>query len=855
MELPFAVDQITGGSPPECARDLNNLALMLQYEGDLRGAQHAMVRALELTREVFGEHHPDFAMSLNNQTLLFLERGDLAAARLRLEKALVLIKETQGEKHEAYAIGLNTQALLLKAQGDRASALRRQKEALALIKDVLGKDHPYYADGLNNMGVLLQDMGDLEGARTRLEEALALSAKDHPSYAVSLNNLASLLLAVGDLTKAQALLEQALSFTKKVQGERHPDYALISKNLGSVLQSRGYLADARLHYEHALALRREVLGERHPNYALSLTDLSMLEAVQGHLIDARQLADRALDLYQVFVAQTLPALPEREQIALLDQYLKPLWISLSLSPGEGKQDPAAYRRLLAWKGISTQAASAQAATVRPEARRLLDQIAPLRSRLNQLYYARVPIGRGDEHARTIRNLTEQLTALQTALARAVAWDPKAPDPEQVAGALPERAAFVDVLRYTHYSPPEPGKYLLQGEPRYVAFVVRRGAPARRIELGPSAAIDKALAAWRGAIKKGHAGTETGQELAKLVWEPLRPHLEGVDTVLVAPDGDLAFLAWGALPDRDPNSFLIERYAFAVVGSGRQLVQLARRGDDIVPAGLLAVGGVDYGHGAGGPPAPVVASRSAPLIRGELNFGALPGTAAEADEIAQLFRQHHQGQAEILGGANATKDHLRTALLGKRYLHLATHGYFAPPEQKSMLVPDDDPSGLRSFEGMGRREVSGWYPGLLSGLVCSGVNQPPPNRAAGIEDLGAGVMTAEEVTGLDLKGTELVVLSACETGLGRVAGGEGVLGLQRAFQIAGARTVVASLWQMDDTATRKLMGLFYTNLWAKHLPAAEALRKAQWTMLNEAVGNGVNPYYWAGWMLSGDPGAR
>jgi CHAT domain-containing protein len=171
----------------------------------------------------------------------------------------------------------------------------------------------------------------------------------------------------------------------------------------------------------------------------------------------------------------------------------------------------------------------------------------------------------------------------------------------------------------------------------------------------------------------------------------------------------------------------------------------------------------------------------------------------------------------------------------------------------MLTRDDDLIGLWSFEGMGRREVSGWYPGLLSGLVFAGVNQSAANPATGIVDSGAGVMTAEEVGGLDLKGTELVVLSACETGLGRVAGGEGVLGLQRAFQVAGTRTVVASLWKVDDQVTQTLMKHFYVNLWEKHLPPAQALRQAQLRILHEAPGGFAQPYYWAGWVLSGDPG--
>jgi CHAT domain-containing protein len=162
--------------------------------------------------------------------------------------------------------------------------------------------------------------------------------------------------------------------------------------------------------------------------------------------------------------------------------------------------------------------------------------------------------------------------------------------------------------------------------------------------------------------------------------------------------------------------------------------------------------------------------------------------------------------------------------------------------------------MSPWEGMGRVEVTGYYPGLLSGLAWAGVNRPTADPATGTVDVGAGLMTAEEVAGLDLKGCELAVLSACETGLGRTAGGEGVLGLQRAFHQAGARTVVASLWRVDDDATRELMTRFYTNLWVKKHSPLEALRQAQLSILDDPnFGDGGNPRLWAAWTLSGDPG--
>jgi CHAT domain-containing protein len=315
------------------------------------------------------------------------------------------------------------------------------------------------------------------------------------------------------------------------------------------------------------------------------------------------------------------------------------------------------------------------------------------------------------------------------------------------------------------------------------------------------------------------------------------------------------LPWGALPDREPGSFLIRRRAFGIVISARQLVDLARGRAEPAAGGLLAVGGVDYGKADAMPAGVQVSSRAAAVARGSASFAPLPATVAEAAAVVDLYRKRGTGPVEVVSGASATRERLRITMAGRRYLHLATHGFFAPPEVKSALAPDDAPAGLRSWEGMSRGDVRGLYPGLLSGLVWAGASNPPRDKISGAEEVGAGLMTAEEVTSIDLKGCELAVLSACETGLGAAAGGEGVKGLQSAFHQAGCRTVVASLWRVDDAATRALMARFYANLWEKKRPTIEALREAQLSVLDDPdLGDKGNPHLWAAWVLSGDPGA-
>jgi CHAT domain-containing protein/tetratricopeptide (TPR) repeat protein len=840
---------VQGERHPDYANSLNNLAMLLAAQGDYAAAKPLLEQALAVTQAALGERHPRYATGLNNLALLLQSQGDYAAARPLYEQALAVRKAVLGERHPHYARGLNNLAVLLQEQGDYIAARPLLERALAVTQAAVGERHPDYATGLNNLALLLYAQGDYAAARPLYEQALAVrkaaQGERHPDYANSLNNLAGLLEAQGDYAAARPLYEQALAVYKAAQGERHPDYAASLHNLAGLLEAQGDYAAARPLYEQALAVRKAAQGERHPTYALSLNNLALLLQAQGDDAGARRACDRALDSYEDLVTRTAPTLRERERLALLARFQFALFTALSLSAGRAEPEADAYRRLLLWKGLAdADAAARRRAAADPRLQDRLLELNQLRARANRLVNARVPAERAEQHAQELRALADRRAALEAELARAVGWDPRPPSPAQVAAALPPRAALVDLLGYTHSSAPVKGEHRLRREVRYVAFVVRAGGPPRRVEVGPAAPIDGALARWRHQVQDGQAEPDAG-ELARRLWGPLAAHLEGADTVLVAPDGALNFLAWGALPDpKRPGSYLLERLAFATVASGRHLVEQARHPPPSAAATLLAVGGVDYQRGDFGPrpspgPAPaaptLVAARDTTRAAPAAGHGwrALPGTRAQADAVAALFRRATRAEAEVLTGPQATKDRLRAALGGRRYLHLATHGYFADPKFKSALAPpQDSKTALGSWEALGRSEATGLYPGLLAGLVGAGANAPPTDPTIGVLDVGAGIMTAEEVAGLDLHGCELAVLSACDTGLGLTAGGQGVLGLQRAFHQAGVHAVVASLWKVHDAATSVLMEQFYTNLWVQKLPKLQALRRAQLAVLND-----------------------
>jgi len=409
-------------------------------------------------------------------------------------------------------------------------------------------------------------------------------------------------------------------------------------------------------------------------------------------------------------------------------------------------------------------------------------------------------------------------------------------PEELAASLPEGAVLVDYLFYRRRMVKD-GKPLR--EPHLVAFVHARGKAVARVDLGPAKPVEDAADAWRPLLLKRQTGAAAAAGLKRLVWTPLAKHVEGAKVVLISPDGVLGTVPFAALPGAKEGSYLIEDVALAVApvpSAIADLVRPVKKEDRLAPT-LLVAGGLRYDGDDKAPPAGAD-DRSGPRS-GRMGFQALPATRAEMLSVRGSFENLFKaGTTAALSEGDATKAAVRKALASVRYAHLATHGFFAGEEAGA----------------------ADWHPLLLSGLALSDANRDPK---PGEED---GILTALEVSEMDLTKLELAVLSACETGLGKVAGGEGILGMQRAFQIAGARSVIGSLWKVDDKATQHLMTELYAAAWdtRKIISRAEALRAAQLAMLKDGVRRGMAreddlkkgsgrapPYYWAAFVLSGD----
>jgi CHAT domain-containing protein/tetratricopeptide (TPR) repeat protein len=870
--------ELLGTNHRRTGHSLAWLGMLHQAQGNYAGAEPLLRESLSISRQVLGPKHPDFAHDLNNVASLSMDLGDYARAEPLFHQALEIIKQTLGEKDRDYAGTLNNLALLYHYQGDYGRAEPLYRQALEVRQRVLGKDHADCALGLNNLAGLLVSRGDYGKALPLYQEALRI-IKDrlglgHPRYAATLTNLAFAHEALGDFAAAETHYLAARDIRGRTLGDQHPSYAHSLNNLALLYAGRGAPGDyarAEPLYLQALGLRRQGLGTKHPDYFQSLNNLAALHDLQGKSAQGEPLALEAVQGVRGHLELTAVVQSERQQLAMVNRQRHKLDTLLSIHDRTGSAAERVYGEVLRWKGsvAERQLLIRQSlATNTGEAATLFADLGRTSHALANLY-SRAPAPKdAAAYRRHCEELSLKIERLEKELSTAsvefrTLQNRRQRTPKEIGHVLADGVVLIDLLQFQHYAPPKHGSGPAVWEQHLACFVVRRDGQVAYVNLGPVGPIARAISTWRASLGSLAAAAKAGQELRRLVWDPLAAHVAGARVILISPDGPLLRLPLVALPGPQPNSYLIEQVAIACVPVPQRLPELlAAPASATETPSLLVVGDVNYGGNPGVAVAAV--SRSAPGgsgLDGLHSWKALPATGREARAIGDLFRHaHRDAKVTELSGDAATEAAVRAQVGKHRYLHFATHGFYDPPGLRSALAATASSHG-RDLGG--RQDPTGWTPGLLSGLVLTGANQTPD------PDQDDGILTALELAGLDLGRTDLAVLSACQTGLGEAkAGGEGLLGLQRAFQTAGARTVVASLWSVDDAATQKLMTRFYDNLWQKKLPKLEALRQAQLSMLYDLPDSSLprgleiidsppdkraSPRLWAAWVLSGAPG--
>jgi MYXO-CTERM domain-containing protein len=841
-------EKARGSEHPDVATTLHNLGGLYRDMGDAGRAEPLLLRALAIWEKALGPDHPHVAVTLDSLGGLHRRKGDYGRAEPLLLRALAIKEKALGREHPSVATTLNDLAELYRDKGDHGRAAPLYQRALSIGEKALGPNHPFVATFLSNLAGMYEAKGDAGQAERLYQRALAITetvlGPAHPDVATLLSNLAGVYVAKGDAEQAERLYKQALSIREKALGPDHSDIASTLNNLAAVSRSRGEALRAELLYQRALTLWEKALGPDHPTVAAVLSNLAFLYAADSRVAQAVNAAQRGADIRDRNAAAVLATGSEEQKRLYMATLEGETFMALSLHLQIAPADPAAARlaltHLLRRKGrvldSMTDSLAALRRTLAPGGQGLLDQLASVYTQLATQVSrgpGTTPPGQYRKNLAALEQEREKLEAdlgRRSGAFRAQQRLLRLPD---VQAALPEGAALVEIALYTPFSLRSNRFAGDRGAPRYVAYVVRREGEPVFADLGEAAAVDAAAANLRRALGDHdlrHDPKPAARALDALLMQPVRKLLGDSRWVFVSPDGPLSLISLGALVD-EQGHFLVERYLFSTLTSGRDLLrfQAERAAPRQAPLVLANPAFEDPSAVA----APDATHRGVRSIDMNLKATPLTNTVEEARAIARLFPD-----ARVLLGTQATEGAVKGAR-APRFLHLATHGFFLPemPLPKALLAgPGGQPTPAERA-AIAQRE----NPLLRSGIALAGFNR----RQSGADD---GVLTALEAAEMDLVGTQLVVLSACESGLGQAVTGEGVVGLRRTLSMAGAETQVMSLWEVDTGRTRELMIAYYEGLKAG-VGRSEAMRDVQLAMLADA--KTAHPNLWASFVVSGD----
>ncbi|WP_277477890.1 CHAT domain-containing protein [Catalinimonas alkaloidigena] len=880
---------------------LSNYALLHQEKGDFKNAKQTFDEALSIKRQLLGLDHPEYIAVLSNLGLLALEQANYEQARRMLETVLIKNENLYGEMHPLVAQNLSNLARLEVALGSYPEAEPLLKQALDIQKsiysenhpayaitaiemanfymqlgnydaaepllmksrDVLrksyGRYHPDYATATQNLASLYEIKGNNQLAENYLLETLEIDeqtlGKQHPSYAIALNSLASFYQNNDDLSKAEPLLKEAQLICQNSLGKEHPLYSTILLNLSLLYQDLEAYERAAPLLDEVVSLRAKLLGKQHPDYAYALYGKAVNSYRLKQYTEVEGLFEEVINLYSLQLKEYFPALSEKEKSAFY-QRIEPVLNSyrdfaMNMNLKEGLISPQSQQKLLSKLYNLQLITKAMLLDASSRIRRSIFQSGDedlielyeewlLKKEQLAKYYTlssqeltnrKLNISAVEEDA---NELEKKLSASSQIFARSLenrmlTW-------KDVQSRLQPGEAAVEVLRISKN----------QEQPIvYIALIVEPGQASPKLTVLPDgqAMETKNFNYYKNAIEY-HIEDELSYAL---YWRGIGEALSAeVKTVYFAPDGVYNKISLNSLYNQNSKTFLLDEINLRMLSSTRELTEDVSEGRTDPYKEALILGYPDY-------QLDLLSQAEVPYLRdgngvfidgGEFkwnkssqkedyNLHPLPGTRVEVNTIERMM-QAKNWRVKKLTEAQAKEEAIKQVLMPD-VLHFATHGYFL-----SDLPLEVD---QRAF-GIHMQNVSA-NPLLRSGLLLAGAASVLRNADSLNLEMEDGVLTAYEAMNLNLSGTDLVVLSACETGLGEVKNGEGVYGLQRAFLVAGAKSVLMSLWKVDDASTTELISLFYEN-WLSGQSKSLALLNAQRTMREKYE----EPYHWAGFVLIG-----
>ena len=868
IEAKAIIEKVFGKQNSHYARSLTNLANINNIMGNYEKAETLYLESNTIIEKLLGKENPLFVMNLTNLANNNLGMGNYEKAEPLYLESIAIREKIQGKENPKYARCLANLAILYDELGNFEKAEPLYLESKVIREKVLGKNHPDYIQSLNGLANLYYQMSKYEKAELLHLEAKAIwekvMGKDHPNYATILSNLAMLYDQMGNYEKAEPLYLESKVIQEQVLGKEHSASAITLNNLALLYQHMGNYEKVEPLYLEAKTIYEKTLGKEHPNYSSNLINLADFYERQSRFSESADLLAQKFALDQARLSKAISFLSERELASYaatfqtqgnnLGSYI--FARSGHRTTGEEVSELGillvlAFDHALFYKGFLLTAATQLnvIADGSPESKEISLSLKSYHRRL-ATEYAKLIADR-----KNVAELEEKANTAEKELARAVVgyaetkrqvkWD-------EVMSTLKSDEAAIEFVSFKVNFPGKTDSVM------YSALVLKSGLKQPNfIPLFEEKSLDSLLhskserkadyvnslytLADRGAV----AIQAPKKSLYEILWKPLEEELRGIKTIYFSPTGLLHRINLDAIPTSETET-LADRYQLIELNSTRQLViptQIKNVNNE-----AILYGGIQFEQDSIIQiKEPLIASRS----RGELSFTStdstlrggswnyLAGTEREVNSIEKIM-QTAGVQTKLKKGYTATEESFKNIgannIASPRILHIATHGYFFPDakesRQSSVFSGQEEPVFKMSE-----------HPMLRSGLVMAGGNAAWQGKQTldGRED---GILTAYEISQMNLLNTELVVLSACETGLGDIQGNEGVYGLQRAFKIAGAKYLIMSLWQVPDKQTSLLMTTFYKKWLEDKMMIPEAFHAAQ----KELREVGLDPYQWAGFVL-------
>lgn len=782
-----------------------NLGLIYATMGRYTTSEKFTTEALELREKNLGRNSKAAASSINNLAVLYQETARYNESEKYFTEALEVIKNRIGEESQEYATVLNNQAVLYSKIGRQATAVEKLKQSSAIL-DALNKSAENKAGIQSNLAAVYQRMKRFEEAEAvylQLEKQLKQVIGKSPYYAGVLNNLALLYIQMGKLEKVENYLKSSAKVYLDRFGAQNPNYAKVLNDLGNFYRTQARYLEAEQKLTEAAGIQLSALGENHPDYVKSQEDLGLLYWKKGDYEKANTFFLLSLNKSLDFINRYFPPMSEAEKTKYWDVLQPRFQRYFNYCVDASASNPAVLKDLYNFH-IATKALLLSSTNKIKQA--ILnsgndDLIADYKAWLDKKetlarYYSmsqeelqnqKIDLAAAEQEANQLeRSLSQKSKEFSQGYANETIGF------EKVAALLNDTECTVEIIRIQSFDKD------FTDDSKYVALMLGKNSTApKMVVLDNGSQLETRYAKYyKNAIQQQMDDMYSYDQF----WARIEPLLAGKKTVYLSADGVFNQINVNTLKRKD-GSFVLNQVDVIALGNSKDLINIRQRKAMAGKKDAFLLGFPDYAGAA--PP--------------------LPGSKVEVEAINKILLA--SGYKTSLKEEKSASEAAIKSLKGPQLMHIATHGYF---------LADEEQGGLEE----GRNN-----PLLRSGLLLAGAAKS--NSQVDLASNDNGVLTAYEAMNLSLDGTDLIVLSACETGLGEVRAGEGVYGLQRAFLVAGANALIMSLWKVDDAATQQLMTNFYTN-WTKLGNKQKAFKQAQLQLMTKYK----QPYYWGAFVMMG-----